>query len=39
MFKTLMDGLAAARWQENGPAAAELQRKRLVQAFADCVPV
>jgi hypothetical protein len=39
MFKTLMDGLAAARWQDIGPTTAELQRKRLVQAFADCAPV
>jgi len=33
-FDTLMDGLAAQRWQDNGPTTAELQRKRLVEAFA-----
>jgi hypothetical protein len=38
-FDTLMDGLAAERWQDNGPTTAELQRKRLVEAFAECAPV
>ena len=38
-FDTLMDALAAERWQDNGPTTAELQRKRLVEAFAECAPV
>ena len=38
-FDTLMDGLAAERWQDNGPTTAELQRKRLIEAFAQCAPV
>ena len=38
-FDTLMDGLAAERWQDNGPTTAELQRKRLIEAFAECAPV
>ena len=38
-FDTLMDGLAAERWQDNGPTTAELQRKRLIEAFAECTPV
>ena len=29
-FDTLMHGLAAERWQDNGPTTAELQRKRLI---------
>ncbi|HEY1518364.1 MAG TPA: hypothetical protein VGF91_18195, partial [Solirubrobacteraceae bacterium] len=29
-FETLMESLAAERWQDNGPTTAELQRKRLV---------
>ena len=37
-FDTLMDGLAAARWQDMGPTTAELQRKRLIEAFAECGP-
>ena len=38
-FDTLMDGLAAQRWQEVGPTTAELQRRRLVEAFAECAPL
>jgi hypothetical protein len=38
-FDTLMDGLTAERWQDNGPTTAERQRKRLVEAFAECAPV
>jgi hypothetical protein len=38
-FNTLMDGLAADRWQDKGPTTAELQRGKLVQAFAECAPV
>ena len=38
-FDTLMDALAAARWQDTGPTTAELQRKRLIEAFAECAPV
>jgi hypothetical protein len=38
-FETLMESLAAERWQDNGPTTAELQRKRLVEAFAECAPV
>lgn len=37
-FDTLMEGLAAARWQDTGPTTAELQRRRLVEAFAECSP-
>ena len=37
-FDTLMKGLAAERWQDVGPTTAELQRKRLVDAFAECAP-
>jgi len=38
-FETLMQGLTAERWQDNGPTTAQLQRKRLVEAFAECAPV
>jgi hypothetical protein len=38
-FETLMGGLAAKRWQDNGPTTAELQRRRLVEAFAECAPL
>jgi len=38
-FDTLMDDLAAERWQDKGPTTAELQRKRLIEAFAECAPV
>jgi len=38
-FDTLMDVLAAERWQHNGPTTAELQRRRLIEAFAECAPV
>lgn len=38
-FKTLMHDLTAERWQDNGPTTAELQRRRLVEAFAECAPV
>jgi hypothetical protein len=37
-FDTLMQGLAAERWQDVGPTTAESQRKRLVEAFAECAP-
>jgi hypothetical protein len=37
-FDTLMQGLAAKRWQDVGPTTAESQRTRLVQAFAECAP-
>ena len=37
-FNTLMNGLAAQRWQDVGPTTAESQRKRLVEAFAECAP-
>jgi|ERR1035441_4403673 hypothetical protein len=37
-FDTLMKGLAAKRWQDIGPTTAELQRKRLIEAFAECAP-
>ena len=37
-FGTLMDDLAATRWQDIGPTTAELQRKRLIEAFAECAP-
>ena len=37
-FDTLMDTLAAERWQDMGPTTAELQRKRLIEAFAECAP-
>jgi hypothetical protein len=38
-FDTLMQGLAAKRWQDIGPTTAEFQRKRLLQAFAECAPL
>jgi hypothetical protein len=38
-FETLMDGLITERWEDNGPTTAEIQRRRLVQAFAECAPV
>src|SRR3954447_22507503 len=38
-FDTLMQGLAVKRWQDIGPTTAEFQRKRLLQAFADCAPL
>jgi len=38
-FDTLMGSLAAQRWQDVGPITAELQRKRLVEAFTDCAPL
>ena len=38
-FDTLMEGLAAKRWQDIGPTTAELQRKRPIEAFAECAPV
>ena len=38
-FATLMESLAADRWQDIGPTTAELQRRRLVAAFAECAPV
>jgi hypothetical protein len=37
-FDTLMQGLAAKRWQDVGPTTAESQRTRLVAAFAECAP-
>ena len=37
-FDSLMDGLAAERWQDNGPTTAEVQRTRLVKAFGECAP-
>jgi hypothetical protein len=37
-FDTLMHGLAAKRWQDVGPTTAESQRRRLVEAFAECAP-
>ncbi len=37
-FDTLMEGLVATRWQDVGPTTAEFQRKRLVEAFAECGP-
>jgi hypothetical protein len=37
-FDTLMQVLAAKRWQDVGPTTAESQRTRLVQAFAECAP-
>lgn len=37
-FDTLMQGLAAERWQDVGPTTAEFQRTRLVEAFAECAP-
>ena len=39
MFDTLMQGLAAKRWPDTGPTTAEFQRKRLVEAFAECAPL
>ena len=38
-FEMLMRGLAAERWQPNGPTTAELQRERLIEAFAECAPL
>jgi hypothetical protein len=38
-FDTLMQGLVAKRWQDVGPTTAESQRKRLVEAFAECAPL
>jgi hypothetical protein len=38
-FETLMESLTAERWPDNGPTTAELQRRRLVAAFAECAPV
>jgi hypothetical protein len=38
-FDTLMESLTAERWHDNGPTTAELQRRRLVEAFAECAPV
>lgn len=38
-FETLMKSLAADRWQDTGPTTAELQRRRLVEAFGGCAPV
>ena len=38
-FDTLMQGLVAKRWQDTGPTTAEFQRKRLVEAFAECAPL
>jgi len=38
-FETLMESLTADRWHDNGPTTAELQRRRLVEAFAECAPV
>jgi hypothetical protein len=37
-FDTLMGGLLATRWQDVGPTTAELQRQRLLGAFAECAP-
>ena len=38
-FDTLMGVLATERWPDTGPTTAGLQRKRLVEAFAECAPV
>jgi hypothetical protein len=38
-FDALMDGLTADRWPDKGPTTAELQRGKLVEAFAECAPV
>ena len=38
-FDTLMQGLAAKRWPDAGPTTAEFQRKRLLEAFAECAPL
>jgi len=38
-FDTLMHGLVTKRWQDNGPTTAAFQRKRLVEAFAECAPL
>ena len=38
-FETLMQGLGAKRWKDIGPTTAESQRKRLVEAFAECAPL
>ncbi len=37
-FDTLMQGLAAERWPDAGPTTAEFQRRRLIEAFAECGP-
>ena len=37
-FDTLMGGLLVSRWQDVGPTTAEFQRKRLLEAFAECAP-
>ena len=38
-FDTLMQGLAAKRWQDVGPTTAEFQRRQLVETFAECAPL
>jgi hypothetical protein len=38
-FDTLMDDLTTERWPDNGPTTAGLQRRQLVEAFAECAPV
>ena len=38
-FDTLMGVLATDRWPDAGPTTAGLQRKRLIEAFAECAPV
>jgi hypothetical protein len=38
-FDPLMQVLAAKRWQDVGPTTAEFQRKRLIEAFAECTPL
>ena len=38
-FDTLMGVLATERWPDTGPTTAGLQRKRLIEAFAECGPV
>ena len=37
-FDTLISGLLTSRWQDVGPTTAELQRQRLLGAFAECAP-
>lgn len=37
-FDSLMQSLAEERWQDVGPTTAEVQRRRLVEAFAECAP-
>jgi hypothetical protein len=34
-----MQGLAADRWPDMGPTTAEFQRRRLIEAFAECGPL